>query len=555
MVSGHLHRSGVTAIDKFDFIIVGAGSAGCILAERLSADPQKRVLLLEAGGSDARFWIRTPIGYGKTFFDASLNWKYSTEPDPGTGGRISYWPRGKVLGGSGSINAMVYHRGLAADYDEWRDVGNPGWGWSDVEQTYRSLEHRVDADGSVQGYGPLWVTNREREYHGLKHHFLDAAREIGLPFTSDFNGDSPEGVGAYAITTRKGLRWSSADAFLKPARRRPNLIVRTDALARRIVFQGRRAAGVEYTCGNRLFQAFANSEVLVCAGAVNSPQLLQLSGIGPGRLLHEMGIPVVHDNPAVGGGLRDHLGINYLYRSTEATLNGVLGSWAGRLGVGIQFLLQRKGPLSLSINQMGGLVRASMESVQPDVQLYFSPISYSTQYAGERRLLLPDPYPGFIIGFNGCRPTSTGRIDIASPNPRQPPRIVPNYLSTQEDVRGALAGARLVGRLERSAAMRKLIAGGSSLDLSSAADELVLEDFRQRCGTVYHPCGTCAMRPEGDRGVVDPQLRVYGIDGLRVVDASVFPDITSANTNAPTMMVARMAAGFITHPRQETTSP
>lgn len=278
-------------MDSFDYIVIGAGTAGCVLADRLSADGQKRVLLLEAGGSDRRFWIRTPIGYGKTFYDASVNWKYNTEPDAGLGGRRSYWPRGKVLGGSSAINAMVYCRGLPGDFDDWRDAGNPGWGWAEVAPVYQQLERRVGADGTVQGDGPLWVSEREPEYHPVKRHFLAAARQLGLPATADLNGPQPEGVGAYAITTRRGLRCSAADAFLRPALGRPNLTLRTRALAQRILFEGRRAVGVAYLQQGQLRRATATAEVLLAGGAVNSPQLLQLSGIGPGRCCRAWGYP------------------------------------------------------------------------------------------------------------------------------------------------------------------------------------------------------------------------------------------------------------------------
>ena len=532
-------------MDSFDYIIIGAGTAGCVLADRLSADGRKRVLLLEAGGSDRRFWIRTPIGYGKTFYDEAVNWKYETEPDAGLGGRRSYWPRGKVLGGSSAINAMVYCRGLPGDFDDWRAAGNPGWGWADVAPVYQQLERRVGADGTVQGDGPLWVSEREPEYHPVKRHFLAAARQLGLPATADFNGPQPEGVGAYAITTRRGLRCSAADAFLRPALARPNLTLRTGALAQRILFEGRRAVGVAYLQQGQLRRATATAEVLLAGGAVNSPQLLQLSGIGPGPLLQGLGLAVLQHNPAVGGGLQDHLGINYLYRATEPTLNGTLGSWRGRLAAGLRFVLQRAGPLSLSVNQMGGLVRSGPGLERPDTQLYFSPLSYSTDYVGRRPLLRPDPWPGFILGFNPCRPTSTGRIDIASPNPSQPPRIQPNYLATAADVAAVLAGARLIGRLQQTPALRGLILGAPAVDPAELTEDALLADFRARSGTVYHPCGSCRMAPEGQGGVVDASLRVHGVQGLRVVDASVFPNVTSANTQAPTVMLAWRAAGLI----------
>ncbi|MBU3738436.1 MAG: choline dehydrogenase [Rhodoferax sp.] len=530
---------------EFDHIVVGAGSAGCAVAAGLSADERRRVLLLEAGGSDRRFWIRTPIGYGKTFYDRQVNWRYQTEADEGLGGRTSYWPRGKVLGGSSSINAMVYCRGLPTDYEDWRTAGNPGWGWSEVEPVYRRIERQIDAQGRETGNGPLWVSDRSAEYHPLKRHYLAAARELGLPATANLNGAQPEGVAAYPITTRAGLRCSSADAFLHPALGRSNLVVRTGVLAQRVLFEGRRAVGLEVLQDGQRRRYRARAGVVLAAGAVNTPQLLQLSGIGPGPLLQRLGIELVQHNPAVGGALQDHLGISYFYRASEPTLNQVLGTWPGRLRAGLQFLLSRRGPLSLSVNQMGGLVRSSAGLDRPDIQLYFNPLSYSTTYVDRRPLMRPDRHPGFIMGFNSCRPTSLGRIDIASPDPAVAPRIQPNYLASAQDQADALAGARLIGRLQETQALRGLIAAPPEVDPARLGDADVIEDFRARSGTVYHACGTCRMAPEAAGGVVDATLRVHGVQGLRVADASVFPNITSANTGAPSILVGVRAAEFL----------
>ncbi len=532
-------------MEDFDYIVVGAGSAGCVLADRLSASGRSRVLVLEAGGSDRRFWVRTPIGYAKTFHDPSVNWRFTAAPDPGLDGRAIYVPRGKVLGGSSSINAMVYCRGLPQDFDDWRDAGNPGWGWTDLAPVFDRVERRVAADGRVTGGGPLEVATREAEYHPIRRHFYAAAHELGLPITADMNGAYPEGVGPYALTTRAGWRCSAADAFLRPALGRRNLTVLTKTLALRVVFEGRRAVGVEVRAGGSTRVLRARREVLLAAGAVGSPQLMQLSGVGPGALLQAMGIVVVHANDAVGGGLQDHLAVNYAYRATEETMNRALGTWTGRLRAGAEFLLARRGPLSLSVNQMGGMVRSRPEAAQPDVQLYFNPLSYSAGFAGDRPITRPDPFPGFILSFNPCRPTSTGRIDIAAPDPAAPPRIAPNYLATNGDVAGVLGGARLVARLRETAAMRELIAAGAGFDPAQADAAAILADFRARAGSVFHLCGTCRMAPEDRGGVLDARLRTHGVEGLRVVDASAFPNITSANTNAPTIMLALRAADLI----------
>jgi choline dehydrogenase len=529
---------------EFDYIVVGAGSAGCVLADKLSANPANRVLLLEAGGSDLRPWIKVPIGYGVSFYSPSVNWCFHSEPDEGLLGRSSYVPRGKVLGGSSSINAMVYCRGLPADYDDWRDAGNHGWGWSDVEPVFRSFEHIVGPDGSASGDGPLWVSNREPEYHPLKRHFYAAARELGFPIV-DLNGDEPEGFGPYAINTRRGLRCSAADAFLRPAMRRPNLAVRTNVLVERVIIENRRAVGVACRIDGRPDVLRCRGEVILSAGAINSPKLLQLSGIGPGGLLQANGIDVVGDADGVGRHMQDHIAVSYFYRASEPTLNNELASWAGRIKAGLRFALNRSGPLSLSVNQMGGLVRATPASERPDIQLYLNPISYSTEYDGRRILLKPDPFPGYILSFNPCRPSSTGHVAIAGPDAAADPRIVPNSLSTQKDLDDVIAGARLMGRFQETSALKALAVGTPKFDVAKASDDELLHDFRSRSGTVYHPSCTCRMAPREQGGVVDPSCRVYGIDGLRVADASIFPNITSANTNAPSVLVGHMAARAI----------
>jgi choline dehydrogenase len=503
--------------------------------------------VLEAGGTDRRFWIKAPIGYGMSFYNAAVNWKYTTEPVLGLGHRTSYWPRGKVLGGSSSINAMVYCRGLPTDYDDWHAAGNPGWAWKDVKPVFESFERKVGSDGVAQGRGALFVSNRESEYHPLKHDFLHAIRDLQLPLSSDLNGDAPEGLGAYPITTRAGLRCSSADAFLRPALARKNVVLRSHAHVHRIIFKDQRAIGVQYSTGpdKALTTVFASGEIVLAAGAINSPQILQLSGIGPPALLREHGINIIFANEAVGAGLQDHLGINYTFSSKVPTLNGVLGSWSGRLQAGLQFLLQRKGPLSIGVNQMGGMVRTDAAQARPNVQLYFSPISYSATFVNQRPLLRPDSFPGFIIGFNPCRPHSQGHIRIRSNNPFDAPKIDPNYLNDPRDLADVLEGAQLIARLQKTPSMHALIDAPKDIDLARASPQSTLEDFRQRSGTVYHPCGTCAMRPLAAGGVVDSELRVYGVEGLRVADASIFPNITSANTNAPALMVGHQAARFI----------
>ncbi|HRA63355.1 MAG TPA: GMC family oxidoreductase N-terminal domain-containing protein [Burkholderiaceae bacterium] len=533
-------------MDNWDTIIIGAGSAGCVLANRLSADPAHRVLLLEAGGSDRRLWVRLPIGYARTFRDPAVNWMYQTAPDAALHGRSSYWPRGKVLGGSGSINAMAYVRGLPQDFDDWQARGNPGWGWDDVKPFFFRAEDHADGASPHHGNGgPLHVTRIDDRVHPLCAHFLAAADELGFSRNRDFNGPSLQGVGVYPITTRGGWRESTASAYLRPALHRGNLGLQLHAHATRVLMLDRRAIGVEYRHDGQLLQLQARRQVILCGGAVNSPQLLQLSGIGDAALLAHHGITACVDLPRVGQGLQDHLHITHAYRARVPTLNDMLGTWSGKLRAAMQFALSRGGPLAMSVNQAGGFVSVEGDPRTPQLQLYFNPASYSTRHGGLQRMMNPDPFPGFSMSVNSCRPTSRGNIAIASGDSMEPPRIVPNYLSTPHDVRLALAGARLLRRLAGTDALRAIIASEIRPGASCASDEDLLGDLRARADTIFHPVGTCAMGPAPASAVVDSRLRVFGVQGLRVVDASVFPSITSANTQAPTIMVAEKAAAMI----------
>ncbi len=529
---------------QFDYIIVGAGSAGCVLADRLSADGATRVLVLEAGGSDERLWIKLPIGYGRTFADPAVNWKYQTEASPGLGGRTMYWPRGRVVGGSSSINALVYCRGMPVDFDDWRRMGNIGWGWDDVRPYFERSERRVDSRGSVRGSGPLDVKDVTPFLHATREHWFDAAKELALPATDDFNGPHPEGVGCYQVTIRKGRRWSAADAFLRPALRRPNLALEMNAWVSRVLIEQGRAIGVEYVQDGSTQRVRARAEVILSGGAVNSPQLLQLSGVGPGPLLQDLGIPVRVDNPAVGGNLQDHLAVSYSFKATRPTLNDELHTPFAKLIAGIRYVLKRSGPLSLSVNQCGGFLRADPAAERPDVQVYFNPVTYGAGDANRKRIDV-DAFPGFILCFQPTRPTSRGRIDLAGPDYRHAPRIQPNYLSTEKDVRDAINGGLLMQLLARTRAMRALIREPIAPVLDTMTPETLLADFRARAATVYHPVSTCRMGRSVTDSVVDSCLRVYGVERLRVVDASVFPTVTSANTNAPTLMVAQKAASLI----------
>ena len=397
----------------FDFIIVGAGSAGCVLAERLSANGRFSVLVLEAGGSDRRFFIQMPLGYGKTFYDPAVNWMYAAEPDPGLNGQRDYWPRGKVLGGSSSINAMVYIRGAREDYESWEADGNTGWGWDDVLRSYRAMEDTEAGANEFRGVGgPLHVRCGPVDFHPLYIKFVLASCFAGLSLNEDFNGATQEGVGAYQYTTRNGRRMSAARAFLRPAMKRRNVHVVTHAQVTKVLFEGTRATGVEYLHRGVTKIAMAGREVILSGGAINSVQLLQLSGIGPAKVLQKHGIDVRLDNPNVGAHLQDHVGINYTYRMKVPTLNDELRPWWGKLRAGIRYLMSRSGPLSLSVNQGGGFFRSSPRHKRPNMQLYMQAFSTLVPKAGERPLLTPDPFSGFSLGLSNCRPSSRGFIEI-----------------------------------------------------------------------------------------------------------------------------------------------
>ncbi len=516
-----------------DYVIVGAGTAGCVLADRLSEDASAQVVLLEAGGSDLRLRIRMPIGYGMSFYDPRINWMYRAQPEAVLNGRQGYWPRGRVVGGSGSINAMVHVRGLPSDYDDWAAAGNPGWAWRDVASYFdRALSRVPGKDVS-------------RQVHALCRNFVAAGEALGFAHRANLNSGDGEGIGTYPIATRGGFRWSSARAYLAHARSRSNFRLIKHAMATRILFDGWRAVGIEYRTGQATHVLRARREVILAAGSIETPKLLQLSGIGPAALLKRHGIVPLLDSPSVGRHMQDHLCIDHLYRARVPTLNQVFGTWSGKIAVALRYALTLGGPLSLSVNQAGGFVRSRAGLARPDMQLYFSPLSYTRTPAGTRPLMRPDPFPGFLLSAQPCRPTSRGHIEIASPDPMAAPAIHPNSLATSDDIEALLDGAALLRRLAAAPGLRDVIeielAPGGHVDGRDA----MLADIRARAGTVFHPVSTARMAPDIATGVVDARLRAHGLDALRIADASVFPYVTSGNTNLPTIMLAEKAADLI----------
>lgn len=530
---------------EYDFIITGAGSAGCVLAERLTASGRHRVLLVEAGGSDLRPWVKIPVGYGFTFSDPSVNWRYSTAPDPGLQGREGYWPRGKVIGGSSSINAMAYVRGLPHDFDDWQAQGAEGWGWDAVRRSFEALESNDEpAPGGRRqrrGNGPVVVTDMRERMHPFSRSFLNAGRDMGWPEKDDLNAEPGEGLGYMRSTVRGGRRWSAADAFLRPALKRPNLTVVRNALVEKILLNGRRAAGIRYRHGGQTMEARAAREVIVSAGAVNSPQLLQLSGIGPAEMLKTHGIEVRHDLPAVGRGLQDHLAVSHFFWANADTLNASLGSRAAQMAAGLRYVLTRRGPLSVPVNQCSGFARTE-GAARPDVQVYCNPASYATLANGKPQI---DRDNGFLLCVQPCRPTSRGEITLRSASPADAPLIQPNSLATEEDRATAIRASRLLQQLAATPAVTAVTRARRDPDIAGMDDAALLENFRTRAGTVFHPSCSCRMGTDPGNSVLDARLRVHGLGGLRVIDASAFPNITSGNTNAPTMMLAARAADMV----------
>jgi choline dehydrogenase len=524
---------------EFDYVIVGAGSAGCVLANRLTADGKHSVLLLEAGPKDTNLWIHVPLGYGKLFKAKTVNWMYQTEPEPGLDGRSIFQPRGKVLGGSSSINGLLYVRGQHEDYDRWRQRGNSGWGYDDVLPYFKKAEDQQRGADDYHGAGgPLPVSDLGHP-DPLSAAFIGAAAESGLPLNPDFNGAAQEGAGFFQTTTRHGRRASTAVAYLRPAKSRKNLQVETAALAERIVFEGRRAVAVEYRTAGGRRTARARREILVASGAYNSPQLLQLSGVGPADLLRKHGIDVVLDLPGVGNDLQDHLQVRIVTRCTQRiTLNDIINHPVRRILAGARYAAFRKGPLTIAAGTSGAFFKSNPRLATPDVQIHFLP--FSTDKMGEKL----HSFSAFSASVCQLRPESRGSLRIKSADPTVAPEIRINYLATETDRAANVEGLKILRRILQAPALKPYVVEEVEPGVKVASDEELLNFCRQRGSTVYHPTSTCRMGNDA-LAVVDQRLRMRGIEGLRVVDASVMPDLVSGNTNAPVIMIAEKASDMI----------
>ncbi len=527
--------------ELFDYVIVGAGTAGCVLANRLSADPEVRVLLLEAGGKDDWIWFHIPVGYLFAQGNPRADWCLKTEPEPGLNGRAINYPRGKVIGGCSAINGMIYMRGQAADYDHWRQLGNPGWSWEEVLPYFKRSEDHVDGESEFHGAGGEWRVERQRLSWEILDAFRAAAAEVGIPPRDDFNTGDNEGCGYFQVNQRRGVRVSAAKAFLRPVLHRRNLELRTRALALRLLLEGRRVVGLEYRWEGALRRVRARREVILAAGAIASPHLLQVSGIGPGALLNKYGIEVRHELPGVGENLQDHLQIRTVYKVYGVpTLNERAHSLFWKLWMGLEYVLFRRGPLTMAPSQLGAFAKSDPAYATANLEYHVQPLSLDRFGEPLHR------FPAITASVCNLRPTSRGFVRLVSPDPTVPPAIQPRYLSTEEDRRVAVQAIRLTRRIMAARAMARY----RPEEYRPGADVQRDEDLVRAAGdiatTIFHPVGTCKMGPESDpMAVVDPRLRVHGLAGVRVVDASIMPTITSGNTNAPVIMIAEKAAEMI----------
>jgi choline dehydrogenase len=533
-------------LGTWDYVIVGAGTAGCVLANRLSADPEVKVLLLEAGGKDDWIWIHIPVGYLFCIGNPRTDWCYRTEREPGLNGRSILYARGKVLGGCSSINAMVYMRGQARDYEKWKSLGNPGWGWDEVLPVFkRSEDHHLGAD-AAHGAGGEWRVERQRLSWEILDAFRDAMGEAGIAKIGDFNRGDNEGSGLFEVNQRRGVRWNASKAFLRPAMRRPNLTVLTDSQVRRVRLEGKRAAGVELSRGGEDLFAGARIETVLAAGAIGSPQILQLSGIGPAALLRERGIPVVHESPGAGENLQDHLQLRMAFKVKNVrTLNERANTLVGKISMGLEYLLFRTGPLTMAPSQLGGFTRSDPSQHSANLEYHVQPLSLD-KFGDPLH-----PFPAFTASVANLRPTSRGSVRIQSADPLAAPAIRPNYLSTEADRKIAADSLRLTRRIAAQQALARYQPEEFLPGPEFQSDEELARAAGDVGTTIFHPVGTCKMGPDSDASaVVDARLRLRGVDGLRVVDASIMPTITSGNTNSPTVMIAERGSDMIREDRK-----
>ncbi len=530
-------------MDNIDLVIVGAGSAGCIVANKFINNTNYNILLIEAGPIDSSLIIDVPLGYGMTFYNKKINWNFYSERQNNLYNREIYYPRGKVLGGSSSINGMVYARGLETDYEDWYD--NDDWSYKNIKESFQEIEQNINHNINLLEPDKIPVNDVSNLHHPILKYFFDGCNELKIQFNRNLNTDNNNQVGHYNINTFKGIRHSASRVFLKPILRNNRIKVMTNTHVKKLHIKGNKIVSLDLRSNNKNFKIIPNVGAILCSGSIMTPYILMHSGIGEAKQIKSVGQEVVINNPNVGKNLQDHLGIDYLFRTYHPTLNTSLGNWSGRIKEIIKYIYNRRGAFALSLNQAGGYINWNSKHNYPNLQIYFNPITYSITHKNKRPLLKTDKFDGFIIGYNSCRPKSLGNISIKSPNINDMPSIDPKFLTHEEDIHDVICAVEFSKILAKTKSISNIREEAIKNELLNANNNEMIDHFKNNAVSVYHPCGTCKMSKNVNSGVVSKRLKVHGLDNLWVLDASIFPNITSGNINAPVMMSANLGSKLI----------
>ena len=530
-------------MENFDLVVVGAGSAGCIVTNQIINHSNLKVLLIEAGPNDSNPVIQVPLGYGMTFYHKKMNWNFYSSLQKNLNNREIYYPRGKVVGGSGSINAMIYARGLKTDFDNWAFSQN--WSWDNIKSAYEDIELAVQSNTKKIPPYKIPVNDVSSQHHPILKHYFAASQDFEFKRNNELNSSTDNQVGNYNVNILNGYRASSAKIFLKPIKKHPNLTILTNAEVLKLYFVNKKISGLKIKHKNKIINIKPNIGTILSSGSIMTPYLLMKSGVGDAAELNQLNIPLILNSPHVGKNLQDHLGLDYLYKTFKPTLNDELGTWKGRLKTVLKYLYNRQGPLSLSLNQGGGYLNWNSLDPYPNIQLYFNPLTYSVSYKNKRPLLKTDKFSGFIIGFNSCRPKSRGEVSLKLENNNYLPAINPNYLSDEKDIHDLYSAFDFIRKFSANKHINSIIKSPVNIDPIKASDSELLDHFKSTATTIYHPCGTCRMSADINTGVVSDKLKLHGIENLWIVDASIMPNITSGNINAPVMMLSYLSSKLI----------